>query len=69
LQSRLFELGSPTRAHDGVALPDPAGRLQGAGKYMRHVKVKPGLSLDRLSLEALITAAYRDIVARLGAEE
>ena len=33
---------------------------------MRHVKVKPGLALDRLSLGALITAAYRDIVERLG---
>jgi hypothetical protein len=49
----------------GTALPDPAGLLQGTGKYMRHVKVKAGLALDRPSLEALIAAAYRDIVARL----
>jgi hypothetical protein len=49
----------------GAALPDPAGLLEGTGKYMRHVKVKPGLALDDSSLEKLIAAAYRDIVARL----
>ena len=49
----------------GTALPDPAGLLEGAGKHMRHVKIKPGLALDRSSLEALIIAAHRDIVARL----
>jgi hypothetical protein len=53
----------------GAALPDPAGLLEGTGKYMRHVKVKPGRVLDGLSLEALITAAYRDVVARLKAVE
>jgi len=49
----------------GAALPDPAGLLQGTGKYMRHVKVKPDLALDELSLEAVITSAYRDILERL----
>jgi hypothetical protein len=53
----------------GTALPDPAGLLEGTGKYMRHVKVKPGLALDGSSLEALIIAAYRDIVARLRVAE
>jgi hypothetical protein len=67
LRSGLFALRSPTRARDGIALPDPAGLLQGAGKYMRHVKLKPGLALDGPSLEALIIAAYRDIRARLKA--
>ena len=28
----------------GAALPDPARLLQGAGKFMRHVKLKPGTS-------------------------
>lgn len=51
----------------GAALPDPAGLLEGTGKHMRHVKVRPGLALDRSPLEALITAAYRDIVSRLNA--
>ena len=53
----------------GAALQDPAGLLQGTGKYMRHVKVRPGQALDRSSLEALIAAAYRDIVARLRVAE
>jgi len=49
----------------GAALTDPAGLLEGTGKYMRHVKAKPGLAFDVSSLEALITAAYQDIGARL----
>lgn len=53
----------------GVALPDPASLLQGDGKRMRHVKIRPGLALDEPALEALIAAAYRDIVARLGEVE
>src|SRR5579864_924438 len=48
----------------GASLPDPAGLLQGDGKYMRHVKVKPG-PLDAASLETLITVAYLDMKARL----
>jgi hypothetical protein len=51
----------------GAALADPAGLLEGTGKHMRHVKIKPGHALDAPSLEALITAAYRDIRERLGA--
>lgn len=51
----------------GDALPDPAGLLQGTGKYMRHVKIKPGLDPDRASIEALIVSAHCDIVARLKA--
>jgi hypothetical protein len=48
-----------------TALPDPAGLLQGTGRHMRHVKIKPGVALDTSSLEELTAAAYRDIVARL----
>ena len=50
----------------GATLPDPARLLQGDGKYMRHVKLQPGTAVDASSLEALITAAYLDIKARLG---
>jgi Domain of unknown function (DU1801) len=49
----------------GAALPDPARLLEGDGKYMRHVKLKPGTAVDASSLEALITAAYLDIKTRL----
>ena len=49
----------------GVALADPAGLLEGAGRYMRHVKLKPGRPVDVASLEALIAAAYLDVTARV----
>jgi len=50
----------------GAELPDPMRLLQGDGKYMRHVKLRPGTAVDASSLETLITAAYLDIKARLG---
>jgi hypothetical protein len=49
----------------GAALPDPAGLLQGAGKFMRHVKLRPGTATDAVSLRSLIEAAYSDIKARV----
>ena len=50
----------------GAALADPSGMLQGEGRYMRHVKLKPGETVDALALRALICAAYRDIRTRSG---
>jgi len=52
----------------GATLDDPAGLLEGAGKRMRHVKVRWGAPVDAEALNALIAAAYRDIRARLEAE-
>jgi hypothetical protein len=49
----------------GAALPDPSRLLQGTGKRMRHVKLKPGTAADAASLSRLIEAAYSDIKARL----
>jgi hypothetical protein len=49
----------------GAALPDPARLLQGAGKFMRHVKLKPGDTTDTASLSRLIEAAYADIKSRV----
>ena len=49
----------------GAALADPAGLLEGAGKRMRHVKLRPGKELDEDALGALIAAAYADIRRRL----
>src|SRR5579863_7975950 len=49
----------------GAALPDPARLLQGAGKYMRHVKLRPGTATDAASLGRLIETAYLDIKARV----
>jgi hypothetical protein len=50
----------------GAALADPAGLLEGAGKRMRHVKLRWGEAVDGAALEELIAAAYRDIRMRLG---
>lgn len=49
----------------GAELPDPARLLQGAGKYMRHVKLKPGTATNAAALRTLIDAAYADIKARV----
>jgi hypothetical protein len=49
----------------GASLPDPARLLVGAGKYMRHVKLRPNQPHNALALESLIAAAYSDIRARL----
>jgi hypothetical protein len=49
----------------GAALPDPARLLQGAGKYMRHVKLRPGTATNAAALQQLIDAAYSDIKARV----
>ena len=48
----------------GAELPDPAGLLEGAGKRMRHVKLRPGREIDAPALEALVEAAYRDMQRR-----
>jgi hypothetical protein len=45
----------------GSALPDPARLLEGSGKRMRHVKLRPGQELDSAALADLIDAAYLNI--------
>ena len=47
----------------GNALPDPARLLQGTGKHMRHVKLRPGTAYNAEALSRLIEAAYSDIKA------
>ena len=49
----------------GAMLVDPAELLEGEGKRMRHVKLRPGVALDEGALNALIGAAYADIRRRL----
>ena len=49
----------------GAALPDPAGLLQGDGKFMRHVKIKPGAAANTAALSRIVDAAYADIKARV----
>ncbi len=49
----------------GAALRDPARLLQGAGKFMRHVKLRPGTAIDEAALHGLIEAAYVHIKDRV----
>src|SRR5436190_4197786 len=49
----------------GAALPDPARLLQGDGRFMRHVKLRPGMATNDAALAGLIDAAYADIKARV----
>lgn len=45
----------------GAHLPDPHGLLEGTGKNMRHVKLKPAEEIDADALLELIQVAYDDI--------
>ena len=49
----------------GAFLEDPAGLLEGSGKRMRHVKLRPAHPPNAAALTDLINAAYSDIKARL----
>jgi hypothetical protein len=52
----------------GADLPDPGKLLEGTGTFMRHVKIKPGTSLNTADLSALIRIAYADVKKRLAAK-
>jgi hypothetical protein len=52
----------------GAELTDPAGLLQGAGRFMRHVKLGPGREVDATALMNLIDTAYMDMKARVKTE-
>jgi hypothetical protein len=49
----------------GAILPDPAGLLQGNGKFMRHVKLRLGAATNEAALSTLIANAYFDIKDRV----
>jgi len=49
----------------GATLDDPDRLLEGAGKRMRHVKLRWGEPVNVAALNELIAAAYRDIRLRL----
>ena len=49
----------------GATLPDPAGVLQGSGKFMRHVTLRPDVAANRDAIRTLIAVAYCDIKVRL----
>lgn len=49
----------------GAELRDPSGLLEGTGKFMRHVKLRPGQEIDASALEKLIGTAYADMKGRM----
>lgn len=47
----------------GAELDDPAGLLEGSGKFMRHVKLRPGSRIDeeawmRWSVKRILTSGF-----------
>ncbi len=51
----------------GAELDDPAGLLEGNGRFMRHVKLRPEATVDEDALRALIASAYSDMQRRIEA--
>jgi len=51
----------------GGELADPASLLDGTGRFMRHVKLRPGSNVDTAALKQLIDSAYMDMKARVEA--
>lgn len=74
VEDAAFAYVAVFRAHvnvgffQGSELADPKGLLEGTGKRMRHVKIKPGAELDSAAMAALIRAACSDMRRRLAAE-
>jgi hypothetical protein len=61
-----FKAHASVGFYHGATLADPAELLEGDGKRMRHVKLRPGKKLNDKALGDLIAAAYHDIRQRLG---
>lgn len=49
----------------GAFLDDPHHVLEGTGKRMRHVKLRPSRDIDAHALRELIERAYMDVKGRL----
>ena len=52
----------------GAEIADPSGLLEGTGKFMRHVKLRPGADVDSAALAKLIETAYADMKERVRLE-
>jgi hypothetical protein len=74
VKSAAFAYVNAFRAHvnvgffRGAELPDPRGLLEGTGRMMRHVKLRPADGIDATALRRLIRTAYADIKQQLEAE-
>ena len=51
----------------GAEIDDPERLLEGTGKFMRHVKLRPGHNLNATALRKLVDTAYTDMKGRLEA--
>ena len=49
----------------GAEIADPEGLLEGTGKFMRHVKLRPDRDFNATALTKLIDTAYTDMKGRL----
>ena len=49
----------------GAEIADPERLLEGTGKFMRHVKLRPARDIDATALTKLIETAYSDMKRRL----
>jgi hypothetical protein len=50
----------------GAEIADPEGLLEGTGRFMRHVKLRPDREVDAAALMKLIETAYTDMKGRVG---
>ena len=70
-----FAYANAFRAHvdvgffRGAELADPDRLLEGTGKFMRHVKLRPGQLVSDVALGKLVHAAYVDMKQRVEAEK
>ena len=49
----------------GAEIADPERLLEGTGKFMRHVKLRPESDVDAAALTKLLETAYTDMKRRL----
>ena len=49
----------------GAEIADPDGLLEGTGKFMRHVKLKPDRDINVMALRKLVESAYIDMKRRV----
>jgi len=52
----------------GAEIADPNRLLEGTGRFMRHVKLKPESEIDSMALRTLVEIAYTDMKRRLDLE-
>ena len=52
----------------GAEIADPKGLLEGSGRFMRHVKLRPGGDFSATALMKLIDTAYIDMKKRVQVE-